>query len=103
MSLSLSTATTKYVRWLVTATAVGAPIDPSTDPVAFAFIPPNTTPGISDWHTGSWESFSGLHFARFLFGPVGGLVLAPATYKVWIKITDNPEVPVEPIDDLTIF
>jgi hypothetical protein len=37
--------------------------------------------------------------ARVLIGPLGAVQLAPGRYRVWVKVTDNPEVPWVPSAD----
>lgn len=84
----------------------GQPIDPSGDPVQLAFMPmpPGVDPGSGDWHTGSWAtSPAGTRFAQVLVGPAnGGVALPVGDYRIWLKVTDNPEVPVAPVDILRI-
>ena len=97
---------TRYLAYPVDYVVGGTIQNPSADPVAFAFMPnpPSASPGVSDWHTGSWiTTTSGIYAAQILLGPAnGGYVLPVGTYNVWIRITDNPEVPVEQIDLLQI-
>lgn len=94
---SLSTA---YLRYKVTVAA-----DPTGDAVAFAFTTSNTPPGSGDWLTGSWEAYaSGSAVARILIGPAnGGHVLAVGSWIPWMRISDNPEVPVFELPTITIL
>lgn len=73
----------------------GQPYDPVGDTVQFAFVVGNGYP--QTWYTGSWTTnIQGVYLAQCLLGPLnGGVVLAPATYVIWVQITDNPEVPVQ--------
>ena len=71
--------------------------NPTGDTVQMAFTPltyPETSP--ASWVTGSWATFPGpAYWAEALVGPAnGGTALSLGTYQVWLKITDNPEVPV---------
>jgi hypothetical protein len=44
-----------------------------------------------------------VYIAQCLVGPDGGVTLATGTYTIWVKVTDNPQVPVEPVDLLQII
>ena len=105
--ITRSVLDTRYLAYPVEFVVGGTIQNPSADPVAFAFMPspPDANPGVSDWHTGSWiTTTSGTYAAQILLGPgVGGLALAAGVYNVWIRITDNPEVPVELIDLLQLL
>jgi hypothetical protein len=107
-TLTLSSLSTKYVQVPVEATVNGvSDYNPTGDAVALAFVPPGTNPGVSDWKAGSWQSVaasSGTVFlAQCLVGPgAGGVALVPGTYRIWVKITDNPEVPVDDVGILQI-
>lgn len=103
MPLALSAQSTVYVKVPVTATVNGAAVDPTTDTVALAFPVSGVTPASDDWHTGSWETSGTTHYARLLVGPNGALNLAAGSFDVWVKVTDNPEQPVNQVDTLTIY
>lgn len=93
--MDVSSASTEDVLVPVTATILGAAYDPTVDPVAVAFLPNRVTPASDDWHTATWQTFGGAHYAVCLVGPAnGGVVLAVGTWTVWVKVSDNPEVPV---------
>lgn len=106
MAAILSSASLEYVRVPVSATVNGAKIDPTTDAVKFAFKSDGTTPVSGDFVTGSWETAvtgsTTTYLARCLVGPGGTTTLTAATYRVWVKITDSPEVPIRAVDWLTI-
>lgn len=101
-----STLDTEYLPYPVNAILGGVPYNPTADAVAFAFMPQpaNNNPGSGDWHTGTWATTgSNTYTAQILVGPANnGTPLAVGIYNVWIKITDNPEVPIIQIDTLTI-
>jgi hypothetical protein len=107
-TLSLSSLSTVYVQVPVEATVNGiSDYNPTGDPVLLAFLPPGTNPGVSDWKPGSWQSVaatSGTVFlAQCLIGPgTGGVTLTPGTYRIWVKVTDNPEIPVDDVGILQI-
>ena len=98
-TLTQSSLSTQYVQALVKVTAA-APYDPSRDPVAFAFTNsrafPAEIPGPGDWHPGSWDVWPGpLYYAQVLVGPAnGGVVLSTGTWQAWLRVTDDPEIPV---------
>jgi hypothetical protein len=95
MSISVSDLSTVYIKSRIRATKNGATYDPTGDVVEVAFKTPGVDPAGPDWHAASWEAASSsVFYARLLVGPVGGLVLTVGTYKMWIRITDAPEVPV---------
>lgn len=81
--------------------AAGQPLNPTADAVSFAFMPSpaNANPGVSDWHTGSWfTTTNGGYEAQILVGPANGGVVpqpaGPGLWNVWIKVADNPQVPI---------
>jgi hypothetical protein len=90
---------TEYVLVPVSATKNGAPYNPTSDTVQFAFMPTATQfPGVSDWVAGQWDISSGNpiypYNAKCLVGPGGTITLAIGTYVIYIKVTDSPEIPV---------
>lgn len=85
----------EYVTVGVSVMRDGVPYDPSQDVVQFAFTQPGVLP--QTWVTGSWAVTGDPvypHAAQCLIGPGGAVTLPPGTYTRWVKITDNPEVPV---------
>lgn len=103
---SQSVLSTAYVQIPVTAfgTAGGA-YNPTGDVVQFAFTPasyPVTEP--SAWVTGTWATFPGpAYWAQCLVGPQNAATaLTIGTWQVWLRITDNPEIPVLQPSLLTI-
>lgn len=98
-TLTQSSLSTEYVQTLVTVTAAQA-YDPSRDTVSWAFTNagafPAQQPGGGDWTAGSWDVWPGpLYWAQVLVGPAnGGLVLSQGRWQAWLKVGDDPEVPV---------
>lgn len=79
--------------------------NPTSDVVQFAFTEGyGVTPSV--WVTGSWDSTvvqGSWYNAKCLVGPgAGGTALAAGTYTVWLKVTDNPEIPVRQTGTLII-
>lgn len=99
-SISISHLSLQYVGVPVKATALtGLPINPTSDPVAMAFMPQATqVPQLADWQTAIWATRSNNilepYAAACLVGPGGTIQLAIGTYIIYVKITDNPEIPV---------
>lgn len=98
-TLGMSQLATMYYLVPVAATQAGVPYNPTGDPVAFAFLPQATqVPGSGDWVSGSWETVTGAllypYNAKCLIGPAGTVTLGVGRYVAWLRITDNPEVPV---------
>ncbi len=96
-TLTQSSLSTQYVQVLVQVTAA-APYDPSRDTVAWAFTNAQAFPAQQPdtWYPGSWDIWPGpLYYAQILIGPAnGGVVLSTGTWQAWVKVTDQPEIPV---------
>jgi len=101
----------QYIRYKVTATVNGNPgYDPTADVVQFGFQPTASVAADvapTTWLTGSWETdtISGVtaYVARCLVGPGGTFVPATLTnYWVWLRVEDNPEIPVVQVGELQI-
>ena len=85
----------------------GEPFNPTADPVAMAFMPTAyQVPGPSDWNTAIWAVRSSNviepYAAACLVGPGGTIELGIGTYIIYLKITDNPEIPVQTAGQLQI-
>lgn len=98
-SLGMSHLSTQYYLVPVSATQAGVPYNPTGDAVQFAFMPTATqVPGNTDWVAGSWETVTSSvlypYNAKCLVGPAGTVTLGLGTYYAYMKITDNPEIPV---------
>lgn len=98
-TIGMSSLSTEYVLIPVSATKDGASYNPTSDTVQFAFMPtPTQVPQSTDWVAGEWESDSSNviypYAAKCLVGPSGTTTLGIGTYVIYVKITDNPEIPV---------
>lgn len=104
LSLTISSLSTVYVQVPVRAYIEGQAYNVTGDAVAMAFMTGWTNPSSGDWHTGSWSvgEYGETYLAQLLVGPSGGLSLPVGTYSIWVKVTDNPEVPVTQPGMLTI-
>jgi hypothetical protein len=103
--ITISSYSTEYVQVPVQAVVAGAPYNPTTDTVAVQFVPQGgQQEPTGTWNTGSWVTTAqSTYLAQCLVGPEdSGVVLTPATYVIWLKITDNPEIPVIPAGTVTI-
>jgi hypothetical protein len=98
-TISMSRLSTQYVFIPVQATKSGAAYNPTSDSVQFAFMPQATqVPGLSDWVAASWDTNTSSvlfpYSAKCLVGPSGVINPGLGTYYMYLKITDNPEIPV---------
>lgn len=89
----------EFVPVIVEAAPAGQVYDPTGDSIQYQFVARGANPSPSGWHPGAWEIITNGNTPQFralcLAGP--GQVYVPAQNTlVWlfIKITDNPEVPV---------
>lgn len=105
--LAISALSLEYVRVRIHASEDGAAVDPTADTVVMAFVAEGASPGVSDWKTASWETDPSVtpdaYYARCLVGPSGAATLTAGIYDVWVKATDNPEIPVLRAGSLEVF
>lgn len=92
--LQIPASSLQYIKFPITAEVAGADYDPTADQVDLAFVAVGAQPGSGDWVSGSWETILTVPYARALIGPGGVKVLAKGIYWVWVRVTDNPEIPV---------
>lgn len=88
-----------YVQVPVSAHQAGTSYNPTSDTVQWAFMPQATqVPGSSDWVAGSWDTVSTNiiypYAAKCLVGTAGTTALTIGAYVAYLKIADNPEIPV---------
>lgn len=98
-TIGMSSLSTQYVLVPVSATKAGASYNPTGDAVQFAFMPTATqVPGISDWVSGLWQTDTSSllypYLAQCLVGPSGTITLGLGTYYMYLRVQDNPEIPV---------
>jgi hypothetical protein len=98
-SIGMSQLSTQYVFIPVSATKSGVPYNPTGDAVVFAFMPTATAvPQVSDWVAASWDTNTSSvlfpYSAKCLVGPAGTTNPGIGRYYMYLKITDNPEIPV---------
>lgn len=97
--VGLSQLATQYVFVPISATEAGISYNPTADVVQFAFMPTATqVPQNTDWVSGGWDTNTTNvlypYSAKCLVGPAGTVTLGIGTYIIYVKITDNPEIPV---------
>lgn len=98
-----SALSTEYVKVAVSAVVNGSLINPTGDTVQMAFTARGVAPVSGDWKAGSWETISGVYYARCLAGPAGVVQLAAGIYDCWVKVTDSPEVPARRVGQVTVY
>lgn len=91
---SIDRDSVEYVKVPVT-TPAGVTI--TSQPVSIAVVADTARPVTGDWKTATWNG----NVAQTLVGP-GVLALTPGNYKVWVKVTDSPEVPVLSAGTITV-
>lgn len=106
--LQISALSTEYIGVPVQSTTAGTTHDPTSDALAFAFVTGyGSVPTSGQWVAGSWAYTNNPlypYVARCLVGPTGGsTALTSGLYTVWMKVTDNPEIPVRIAGELSIF
>lgn len=93
----------QYVNAIVTA----ADVNPTGDSVYMAFTNQGARPQSGDWKAASWNTAANVgvnnYLARCLVGPGGTVTLTTGQYAIWVKVTDNPEVPELPAGQLSIY
>jgi hypothetical protein len=99
-SVSIPHLSLQYVGVPVKTTLLtGAAYNPTSDAVQMAFMPtPTQVPQITDWQTAIWSAVTGNvvypYAAYCLVGPGGTINPGIGNYIIYLKVTDNPEVPV---------
>lgn len=106
-TLNISHLSTEYVLIPIQVTKSGSSYNPTSDTVQFAFMPNSVQiPQNADWVSGSWETVSTNiiypYNAKCLVGPSGATALTFGVYVIYLKITDNPEIPVLTCGQLTV-
>ncbi|HUW15634.1 MAG TPA: hypothetical protein VMW94_01035 [Actinomycetes bacterium] len=94
--LRINSQSLEYIKVPVTAKKGGVAYDPTGDTVEMTFSQSETLPATPTWYAASWEDGSNQDMVRCLIGPTGEVELTAShtPWYVFIKITDNPEIPV---------
>ena len=106
-TIGMSHLSTQYYLVPVSVTNLGLPYNPTGDSVQFAFMPtPTQVPQLADWVAGAWATNAASmlypYSVKCLVGPSGTITLGIGTWVAYVKITDNPEIPVEIVGQLQI-
>lgn len=101
--LKISVASRQYVKVPISAIVDGDVDDPTGDVVQMAFVTIGEDPVDGDWQDASWETSSGTFWARCLVGPDGAVELAKGRYQIYVKVTDQVEIPVLESDVLEVI
>ena len=99
MSVVQAAASLQYVVSGPVSKTDGA--DLTLDEVEMAFLPYGTGPSEADWVPASWVPGGPPYQAATLIAgtdvvstlPVETVVLEEGVYAVWVRVTDNPEIP----------
>lgn len=100
MSLTISSLSLEYVKVQVTK---DDNTNPTGDVVKMAFVADGVTPQSGDFKTADWQTVNSGYYVRCLVGPGGIITLTAGLYVVWVKITDNPEIPVKRVNFLKVI
>ena len=102
MSYRQSSLTTDTIPYPFEVTNLGNDINPTAYTVEFAFmLDDKTKPGISDWHAGTWETWTvtgvGTPYRAVTpdIGPVGTITTLTARtqpYWPWLRVTESGTV-----------
>lgn len=68
--------------------------DPTTLPVSLAITTGSAEPGEAAWTAATWTTHNGTHHARALFADLVANPQPGTTYRLWMRLTAEPEVPV---------
>jgi hypothetical protein len=101
MTVSIERESVEYLKHVITADVElgGLP--------EYAFTQGDTRPASADWKAGAWLDAAvqtGTTWKRTARTPLIGSLpdLAAGTWKVWVRVTDTPEIPVEKFDTLLV-
>lgn len=100
-SISISSLSLQYVGVPVKAIALdGTVTNPTSSPVQMAFMPQATQkPQVTDWKAAIWatrpSNILEPYAAMCLVGPGGTITLGIGTYVIYVKVSGNPEIPVQ--------
>jgi hypothetical protein len=107
-AIGISHLSLQYIGIPVRASTLAlAPHDPTSDTVQMAFMPQATqSPQVSDWKAAIWSAVPSNivypYAAYCLVGPGGTVDPGIGTFYIWLKVTDNPEIPAGVVGQLQI-
>jgi hypothetical protein len=97
---SIPAVSTEYVHVPVTSD-----VTLSGQAVEFAYLAALPPDDATTWTAAEWEGNAGTtRSARSLIGPVSDYgELAAGTYTVWVRVTDETEIPVRPAGTIKVI
>jgi hypothetical protein len=98
--LIVSSTSLEYVKVEVTRDDGS---NPTADTVKMAFMPDGETPSAGDFKTSDWQTIGDRYYIRCLIGPGGQITLTAGFWVVWVKITDNPEIPIKRVNFIEVI
>jgi hypothetical protein len=90
---TLDVLTDEHLRAKWQTTRDGQPVDVTAWPVFMALVTPGAKPSGGDWHTGSWETASGVYYALCEVGG-DGISLSAGTFDWYVRADGDFEKPV---------
>lgn len=97
-AVRINSTSTVYLKQAIEAVLSGEPYNPTSYAVHLQLQSLGSDPDDAGWIVGSWETDGtvspSIYYARLLVGPFGDVTVADGTYRLWVKITHSPEVPV---------
>ncbi len=102
----ITSLSSPYLRYVVTALVNGSNVNPTLDVVSFAVLAQGVDPQVGDWKAGSWETVTGppvQYVAKVQVGPLGVQTLSKGMFTVWIRIVDSPETIITPVGQVQVY
>lgn len=107
ITLTQLAGSTEPIQFAISAIdAEGNSYNPTSDPVAVAFAPVTSppavfNPGTATWNTATWSVQAGnpnpVYWVNVMPGPLnGGIPVTAGSYVAYVRVTDNPAVPILP-------
>jgi hypothetical protein len=98
-AIRIPLSSTEYLKVWITAD-----VTLSAQTVYMAVIPARGRPTAPDWKPADWTGSPGTTRAAMLFvGAESDNVIAIGDWDVWVKVSDNPEIPTDPAGRLTVY
>lgn len=101
MTHRIHVASTEYLRVPIASTVDGATVDITSDAVEVAVVASGTALAEADWADGTWETDTvnsvDTYYARLL---ITAGDFTEGWYRVYVRITDDPETPVVEATDM---
>jgi hypothetical protein len=105
----ISSASRQYIIITLEGRDDNGVLDPTSLPVAMAFLPQDIAPGVNTvWYPGTWTTvtqpnLNPIYEAKVLIGPgVDAIPLSLGSWDVWVRIIHPVESPVVRADTILI-